>query len=138
MARSTLRLCLRLLGGFEARLVGGRVVPVPPGKAQALLAYLALPPGRAHPRDKLAALLWGNRDDEPARNSLRQAIFVIRQALGRRADCLQTGADGVALDSGIVDVDAVRFEALARAGTPASLAKAAAPHGRHPPAGASG
>jgi DNA-binding SARP family transcriptional activator len=55
------RLSLRLLGGFQARLDLGPPVALPTRKSQALLAYLALPLGRAHPRDTLAALLWGGR-----------------------------------------------------------------------------
>ena len=50
------RLHLTLLGGFQARLQTGEVMSLPGRKAQALLAFLALPLGRAHPRDKLAAL----------------------------------------------------------------------------------
>jgi tetratricopeptide (TPR) repeat protein len=54
------RLELTLLGGFQARLVPGGAITLPTRKAQALLAYLALPAGRLHPRDSLAALLWGD------------------------------------------------------------------------------
>src|SRR5262245_52531646 len=68
------RLHLTLFGGFQARLDQGPPVTLPSGKAQALLASLALPPGRAHPRDKLAALLWGGLGEAEARASLRQAL----------------------------------------------------------------
>ena len=49
------RLTLAVLGGFQAT-VGSRPVTLP-RKTQALLAYLALRPGREHTRDKLTALL---------------------------------------------------------------------------------
>jgi hypothetical protein len=39
-------------------------------------------PGQAHPRDKLAALLWGGIRDDSARASLRQALFAVRKADG--------------------------------------------------------
>ena len=37
---------LTLLGGFQARLASGQALSLPTKKAQALLAYLALPPGQ--------------------------------------------------------------------------------------------
>jgi hypothetical protein len=54
------RLTLTLLGGFQARLDAGPPAALLTKKVQAFFAYLALPPGREHPRDKLAALLWGD------------------------------------------------------------------------------
>ncbi|HEV8309663.1 MAG TPA: AAA family ATPase, partial [Methylomirabilota bacterium] len=74
---------LTLLGGFQARIGSGPALPLPTRKTQALLAYLALPPGRAHPRDKLATLLWGDRPEGPARTSLRQALSALRHRPGR-------------------------------------------------------
>ena len=75
------RLHLALLGGFRARLESGPVVTVPGRKAQALLAYLALPPGKAHPRDKLANLLWA--ESSPARADPAPADH-LRAAQGHR------------------------------------------------------
>ena len=80
-------------------------------KAQALLAYLAVRPGRRHSRDKLAALLWPNAGDEHARHSLRQTLVTLRRALGTRAILVADHRD-VALDGSALDVDVVRFEAL--------------------------
>src|SRR6267378_3288458 len=102
------RLSLTLLGGF-----------------QALLAYLALPPGRAHPRDKLAALLWGGIRGESARGSLRQALFALRKALSDTSVVQQDG-DALALERGAVDVDAVTFERLVHEGTASALEQAVA------------
>ncbi|MDP1548090.1 MAG: tetratricopeptide repeat protein [Anaerolineales bacterium] len=47
-------------------------------KAPALLAYLAVT-HRAHSRDKLAALLWGEISDADAKNNLRQALANLRK-----------------------------------------------------------
>ncbi|AHG93244.1 transcriptional activator domain-containing protein (plasmid) [Gemmatirosa kalamazoonensis] len=47
----------------------------------ALLAYLALAT-RPLTRDHLAALFWGDRDDARARHSLREALSVLRRAIG--------------------------------------------------------
>ena len=64
---------IRLLGGFEARAGGGAPAEFPTKKARALLAYLARRPGTAYSRDEIADLLWGSREDEQARGSLRRA-----------------------------------------------------------------
>src|SRR5437667_8943581 len=117
---ATVRLSITLLGGLQARLGDGRALALPTRKAQALLAYLTLPLGRAHPRDKLAALLWGGIREESARASLRQALFSIRKALGETSAVQQEG-DALALEPGAVEVDAATFERLVREGTPAAL-----------------
>src|SRR4030095_16546198 len=101
------RLSVTLLGGFQARLDAGSAVALPTRKSQALLAYLALPPGQAHPRDKLAALLWGGIRDESARASLRQALFSIRRTLGAGAVVLGQEGESLALDASSTDVDAI-------------------------------
>src|SRR5262245_30588189 len=121
------RLSLSLLGGFQARLDPGPNLTLPTRKTQALLAYLALPLGQAHSRDKLAALLWGGIREESARASLRQALFAIRRALAEaEGDVLRQEADTLALVTGAVDVDAAAFERLVAHGAPESLARAAA------------
>jgi DNA-binding SARP family transcriptional activator len=118
-------LCLTLFGGFEVRL-GSVPLGLPTKRAQALLAYLAVRPGQAHPRDKLAALLWGDRSDAQARHSLRQTLFTLRKLLGPSG---QAGVirehDGIALEETAVDVDVVTFERLAATTTPEELERAA-------------
>src|SRR5690242_9609516 len=52
-------------------------------KHRALLAYLASTHPAAHGRDKLMTLLWGECVDAQARHSLRQALFSLRQLLGK-------------------------------------------------------
>lgn len=47
-------------------------------KVPALLAYLVVT-RRAHTRDKLAALLWGEMSDADAKNNLRQALANLRK-----------------------------------------------------------
>jgi DNA-binding SARP family transcriptional activator len=115
-----------LLGGLQARVEPGGALALPTKKAQALLAYLALPAGRAHPRDKLAALLWGGIREESARASLRQALFSIRKALGEVEGALTQDGDALALDAAAVNVDAGRFERAVKDGTPEALEQAAA------------
>lgn len=123
---SMARLDLTLLGGFQARLNPGPPLRVPTRKAQALLAYLALPPGLSHPRDKLASLLWGEMRQEQARTNLRQTLFNLRKALPVTApESLHQDGAYVALDPAAVNVDVATFEALVTQGTPEALTRAA-------------
>ena len=105
---------LKLLGGFEARLASGQPLDIAARKTRALLAYLALPTGRPHSRDKLVGLLWSDRSDEQARNSLRQALAELTRALSAfEPSPLVKGRDTLALDAGAVEVDALLLERLA-------------------------
>src|SRR5262249_34312139 len=70
-----------LLGRVEVRRPDGSVLHLPSRKALALLTYLVIQPGEFQPRDKLAALLWGDTPNERARHSLRQALATVRGAL---------------------------------------------------------
>ena len=118
------KLRLTLLGGFDARTDSGLSVAIPRKKAQILLAYLAMHRKQTHLRDKLATLLWQDAPTEQARLSLRQALFVTRQALGFNpmlvdGDCVSFAADAVTLD-------VTEFEQLAGNDDPDALARAAA------------
>jgi DNA-binding SARP family transcriptional activator len=116
---------LNLLGGFEAWLEPGSPLTFRTQKAQALLAYLAVPPGHAHRRDKLAALLWGAMRDEQARASLRQALYDLRKNLGNAAGALRTEADTVFLDPTALVLDVTAFTGIAGDETPGALEQAA-------------
>src|SRR5512144_204686 len=71
---------IRLLGQFDVRLDGKRVV-IPSRAAQSLLAYFALTAGTAHRREKLAGILWPDTSDENARKNLRHELWRIRKAI---------------------------------------------------------
>ena len=60
---------------------GRPVAPQPGAKALGLLAYLVLEP-RAHTREELAGLLWGESPEAEARASLRQALKHLRDTVG--------------------------------------------------------
>jgi TolB-like protein/Tfp pilus assembly protein PilF len=105
------RLQLTLLGGFEARIIPGEPLDIATRKTRALLAYLALPTGRAHSRDKLTAVLWSDRGDEQARNSLRQTLAELVRVLAR-VEPSPLVKDTLALDPRAVEVDAIAFERL--------------------------
>jgi DNA-binding SARP family transcriptional activator len=118
------RLGLKLLGGFEARLASDSTVTLP-AKAQALLAYLALEAGQAHPRAKLATLLWADSGAPQARASLRQTLSTIGSALAGTTP-LVTADHAIALDATAIDVDVAAFERAVAEGAPESLERAVA------------
>jgi predicted ATPase/DNA-binding SARP family transcriptional activator len=107
---------IRLLGGFSVavgdNVVSGRAWRL--RKAKALVKILALAPDRRVHRERLAELLWPERDAESAANNLNQALYTARRALDA------AGADGAAalalIDGAVVlsaDVDVDAFEAAA-------------------------
>jgi predicted ATPase/DNA-binding SARP family transcriptional activator len=118
----TARVKLTLLGGFQAQVGPGAPLVLPTRKTQALLAYLALPLGQAHSRDKLATLLWGDMPDAQARGNLRHALSRIRKNLpaGVRPGLVLDGPT-VALDPSVVEVDVAEFERLVADGRPPAL-----------------
>ena len=77
---------LNVLGRFESRLPSGAVLSLPTRKAEALLAYLCLEPGIPHSRDRLSNLLWSDRSEEQARNSMWQCLSAIGKSLGDVAE----------------------------------------------------
>src|SRR2546428_12077334 len=101
---------LRLLGRLSLTSAAGRDVRALLGQPRrlALLAYLAAatPPG-FHRRDSLLALFWPELDQEHARAALRQALHVVRDALG--ADAVASRGDeeiGLDFDQFSCDVNA--------------------------------
>jgi TolB-like protein len=73
---------LSIFGIFRVADVSGNEIPVKSRKSRALLAYLALPPGKPRSREQIMALLWSDRGDQQARSSLRQALSGLRKDLG--------------------------------------------------------
>jgi DNA-binding SARP family transcriptional activator/tetratricopeptide (TPR) repeat protein len=83
------------------------------GRKLVLLSYLALS-RRPIARDRLATFLWGHRDDERARHSLRDALSVLRQSLGAM---IPRGREVIALPADApLDVDVIELRAAAKAG----------------------
>ena len=116
---------LRLLGTFELKLSDGRVVDLPGQKDRALLAVLALSVGTAQSREKLASLLWSDRGDAQARDSLKHALTRIRQCFGEGAPCpMIADRQSVRLDPAALAIDTARFEDMMRKGTPEALEQA--------------
>ena len=75
------RLALTFLGSFQVALDGRPVTEFATDRARALLAYLGVERDRPHRREALAALIWPDQPEDRARQSFRQALFHLRQAL---------------------------------------------------------
>jgi len=94
-------------------------------KAQALLAFLAMPAGQAHRRDKLATMLWADRSEEAARQNLRQCLTAIRRAWeGAESFPLVAEGDLLRLDPASLTIDACEFEEALRDRRSQDLARA--------------
>ena len=99
---------LSLLGQF-ALANDAEPIELKNKKAQALLVYLAIT-GKSHSREHLATLLWGDRFDDQARSSLRQALFALRKAIG--SDVIG-GDDKLWLDPKALTIETLEFKAEA-------------------------
>ncbi len=108
---------LTLLGGFEARCRPSDPIVLPTRKARALLAYLALHPDEAVSRQSLAALLWSDRAEPQANNSLSQALSATRKVLaGASPPPLIVEPDSLKIIGAAVEVDVLTFERLVKTG----------------------
>jgi TolB-like protein/DNA-binding SARP family transcriptional activator len=120
----TVPLKLNILGRFEARLPSGEPVSLPTRKTETLLAYLALVPG-PHSRDHLSNLLWGDRSDQQARNSLRQALNALKKLFDNIEPLpLQIERTNVNLVNQSIEIDAVNLKELVEEQTPKAAAQA--------------
>ncbi len=98
---------LTLFGRFSAAGVDGAEIPLKSQRARALLAYLALPPGKLRSREEIMALLWSERGEAQARASLRQVLTGLRKDLGEPAMmALNITDDAVSLNPDRVTVAA--------------------------------
>ena len=105
---------LRLLGGFHLRGGQGQSVPISARKGRALLVVLALSPSGRTSRERLANLIWGDRADEQARGSLRQALAALRRELtATGVTLLSADDDTISLDLTRTEIDVVTFQQLA-------------------------
>lgn len=91
----------------------GAPVPLPRGRRpRSLLAWLVVHPG-LHPRARLADRFWPDVRDATARNSLRQALWEIRGALGPHAQHLVASREEAGLvQSPALWVDLWEFRSL--------------------------
>ncbi|MGH3979976.1 MAG: AfsR/SARP family transcriptional regulator, partial [Pseudonocardiaceae bacterium] len=82
---------VRLLGPFEVER-SGKPVMVSSARQRAVLAELALAPGRSVSADALAAVVWGGESPEHLRRSLHTVVARLRRQVG--GDVVATTTDG--------------------------------------------
>ena len=108
---------LKLLGGVALASAAGPLTgPAVQRHRLALLALLATARSGSVSRDKLMAWLWPERDSEPARRLLNQAVHAIRQALGPEA--LVSTGDELQLNRSVLFCDVAAFEEALGGGEP--------------------
>ncbi len=100
-----------LLGGLEVLDDEGRDVLVAGPKLRALLAVLALQPGRVVSAEQLIDALWGENPPTEVRNGLQGLASKLRRTLGS-ADLVAMRGAGYALELAADAVDVHRFEEL--------------------------
>jgi predicted ATPase/DNA-binding SARP family transcriptional activator len=99
-----------ILGPFEVRTDDGGSADVPGARLRALLAALALDPGRVVPKAALIDWIWGEHPPADASNALQRLVSRLRKALP--AGAVDGRPDGYLLVVEPDAVDAVRFERL--------------------------
>ena len=108
-----------LLGGLEVQDDDGNDVAVAGPKLRALLALLALQPGRVVPTDQIVDALWGEDPPTEVRNGLQGLASKLRRTLGSTDLVIMRGG-GYVLELTVDGVDIFRHEQLvasARAAT---------------------
>jgi DNA-binding SARP family transcriptional activator/TolB-like protein len=80
----------------------------------AVLAVLARAGDRGVSRDRLAALLWEEAEEERARRSLNQALYALRQELGSEEAIL--GTRDLRLNPELIEVDLAAFDTARASG----------------------
>src|SRR5205085_12012724 len=109
---------IEMFGGLRA-LCGELVVTrFETQRTAALLAYLALHPDGAHPREVLCERIWPEEDPDATRVRFRQALAALRRALdpapAKAGTVLIANRAEVRLNSEAVSIDVAEFERLIR------------------------
>ena len=110
---------ISLLGELEVLDADGAAVVVTGAKQRALLAVLALHPGRVIGTDQLVDALWGANPPPAVRNGLQGLVSKLRRALGSTNLVVMRGG-GYALDIAPDAVDVHCYEQLVDRGRAAA------------------
>lgn len=114
-------LCVvRLLGRVQASVGTQEVTRFPSRAGMALLARLALAPGRDHPREELIELLWPGVAPDTGRARLRQTLSTLKALLQPRSAqapaLIVADRHAVRAVPGMIDCDVLQFERALRRG----------------------
>jgi predicted ATPase/DNA-binding SARP family transcriptional activator len=115
---------IRVLGPVEVQ-APGRPPMSPAPAVRALLARLAVTPGRVVSADALTDALWGEQLPADAANALQIRVSKLRRALARAGldgDVIATRAPGYLLAAPAAAVDAYRFDEVVTAARSAAAA----------------
>jgi DNA-binding SARP family transcriptional activator len=104
---------VRLLGPVEVSTEAG-LIRIRSPKQRALLAMLALQPGRLVQVEALIAGLWGDHQPDDAEGSLRFHVARLRKLMAAQRSALATRPGGYELSVVDAAVDVTRFEQLMR------------------------
>jgi DNA-binding SARP family transcriptional activator/Tfp pilus assembly protein PilF len=110
---------LKLLGAFTLRIGNGQPVGLP-WKSQALVAFLALQEGRPVKREIVSELLWPDRGEKQARNSLKQELYVLRRDGFGVEDVIATHDNALSLPPDRIACDVHELRALVLSGAQTS------------------
>ena len=85
---------VRLLGNPELR-VNGTLLSFPYKKAEGFFYYLCVK--KSVTREEVISLLWADEDESAGKKKLRDAVYQVRQLLGKEV-LLTSGHTGIALN----------------------------------------
>lgn len=105
---------IHMFGGLDVVRGNRRIPPFATQKARALFAYLVLNRSRAHTRDSLVGVFWGERPEPIAKKCLRTDIWRVRHALSDDAEAVLLLEDHkIAFNSALPHwIDVAEFEDL--------------------------
>ncbi|MGP4104340.1 BTAD domain-containing putative transcriptional regulator [Nonomuraea sp. KM90] len=106
---------IEVLGPVRAYGDGGASIDVGGIRVRALLARLTLAGGEVVPVDSLIDGLWGDRPPRESVRALHALVYRLRRALGE-SEVVELASGGYRLHVRAEDVDAYRFEELAKQG----------------------
>jgi DNA-binding SARP family transcriptional activator/Tfp pilus assembly protein PilF len=109
---------IKLLGTFALLGRSDGVIALPL-KTQALVALLALQKGRPVKREVISEWLWPDRGEKQARNSLKQALYVLRRDGFGEEDAVKAWDDTLALHPEDIACDVHELQALLKPETQA-------------------